>query len=217
MMYRENTKEQVKECVRNMIEPTVESGGEGITILGGDDFETLGSAVDLNGRTPNHGGGNWLCSNNWEGDGSGNVQSNATNRYASFALTNSDCKATANWRMNGGNDLQIYLRCDSFGMWSGPTYAYAIEARGASNATRIARYNNGKTFIASGSYTFDPDTTYKIELKCVGDSIELLIDDVVELSATDSNVTNGGYVGIRQGGGTSPGGILEDLIIEDLT
>ncbi|MFD2614730.1 CARDB domain-containing protein [Paenibacillus gansuensis] len=108
--------------------------------------------------------------------------------YSSDTLSNAEIRFGIN--MLEVNYDQEYLGM-SFRMQD-PRNRYAVETNG--NSLQIVKYINGnRTVLANGSYPMQDQTDYLFRLKFVGDKIDLWMNSIPILSATDSSFTDGKF------------------------
>lgn len=74
-------------------------------------------------------------------------------------------------------------------------YTYYETAAGAWRLYK--RVSGTDTLLGSYAQTLDFLTTYRLRLSMSGDQIEVSIDDVLRISATDNSITDAGYAGLR--------------------
>lgn len=77
------------------------------------------------------------------------------------------------------------------------TMYYAYYETAAAAWRLYKRVSGTATLLGSYAQTLDFLTTYRLRLSMSGDQIEVSIDDVLRISATDNSITDAGYAGLR--------------------
>jgi hypothetical protein len=193
-----------------------------MTVLVQDLFNgTNGTDIDAHAPDIDVVGSGWLDTgaNTVELDGSGALKFSGSNKNCVIDTGATDQIVTTNFNA-GGSDNRSTVGLRANGLLNSTVetyYNFNFRTDDSTNSLQIYKTVSGSTTLlaSSGDLGLSNSTTYELECRAVGSSLEFYIDGALELSVTDTSITSGDYAGLEHQKYVNGNARFNDFLVED--